>query len=264
MKIKKIFGSILAVCMAIGIGCSKPQEVNAFSYPTIEVQLSINSSYSFAVGETIPQTAFPTQIVTLTARNSSLSGSEQMYIEYYAVNQSTQVSTNIGHIDTYSDLLVDQNRSFGGEMLASYINATNPRLSSTDSTYTITYLIHFNNIDRWVFSPTNSNSGTLTTIIFGTGGGQGGGQGQTTPETESEVTSSSNDSVGPFTVTFLDCNGETVSVQSVAYQGDAVAPTGYGTYEGYTNVSANMDLRPTSCSASNLSGYTVPNTADKH
>ncbi|MCH4208056.1 MAG: hypothetical protein LKF50_07135 [Solobacterium sp.] len=70
--------------------------------------------------------------------------------------------------------------------------------------------------------------------------------------------------VPTFVVTFLDCDGNTVSVQSVPYQGNATAPTGYGTYVGYTDISANIDLKPTSCSAaSKVKGYIIPNTADK-
>ncbi|MCH4207586.1 MAG: hypothetical protein LKF50_04695 [Solobacterium sp.] len=71
-------------------------------------------------------------------------------------------------------------------------------------------------------------------------------------------------SVETFVVTFLDCDGNTVSVQSVPYQGNAVPPSGY-TYEGYTNVSAHIDLKPTSCNVAvnKVSGYVVPNTADK-
>lgn len=65
-----------------------------------------------------------------------------------------------------------------------------------------------------------------------------------------------------FLVTFLDCNGNTVKVEWVAYQGSATAPVGFGSYTGYSNVSANMDLRPTSCSVNN--SWVVPNTADKY
>jgi hypothetical protein len=64
-----------------------------------------------------------------------------------------------------------------------------------------------------------------------------------------------------FLVTFLDCNGNTVKVEWVSYQGNATAPTGFGSYSGYTNVSANIDLKPTSCNISNK--WVVPNTAEK-
>lgn len=69
-----------------------------------------------------------------------------------------------------------------------------------------------------------------------------------------------------FVVTFLDCSGNTVSVQTVAYQGSALPPTGYGSYAGYSNVSAHLDLKPTSCSGVNArkDGYVVPNTADRN
>ncbi len=66
-----------------------------------------------------------------------------------------------------------------------------------------------------------------------------------------------------FVVTFLDCKGSTVKVEWVPYGGNATAPEGYGSYSGYTNVSAHMDLYPTSCEAKD-SGYTVVNTADKN
>jgi hypothetical protein len=64
-----------------------------------------------------------------------------------------------------------------------------------------------------------------------------------------------------FLITFLDCNGNTVKVEWVSYQGNATAPTGFGSYSGYTNVSANIDLKPTSCNISNK--WVVPNTAEK-
>jgi|GEM_PF-676710 len=68
-----------------------------------------------------------------------------------------------------------------------------------------------------------------------------------------------------YCVTFLDCNGNTVSVQWVDYQGSATAPAGYGTYSGYTNVSSNMDLKPASCTVkyTGVQGYVVPDTADR-
>jgi len=64
-----------------------------------------------------------------------------------------------------------------------------------------------------------------------------------------------------FCVTFLDCRGNTVSVQWVKYGGSADIPAGYG-YPEVSNVSANMDIHPGSCSAKN--GFKVPNTADKY
>lgn len=67
--------------------------------------------------------------------------------------------------------------------------------------------------------------------------------------------SASASSAAAYAVTFLDCNGDTVSVQWIEYGKDAVPPTGFGTYTGYTNVTAHMDLKPVSC-------YAVPNTAD--
>ena len=66
-----------------------------------------------------------------------------------------------------------------------------------------------------------------------------------------------NTTPGPFVVTFLDCSGNTVSVQSVPYQGSAAAPS--SNYSNYTNISENKDIKPNSCTV----GYTVPNTADK-
>jgi|GEM_PF-6833114 hypothetical protein len=62
-----------------------------------------------------------------------------------------------------------------------------------------------------------------------------------------------------FLITFLDCKGNTVKIQWVKYGENASAPAGYG-YTGYTNVTANKDLRPINCMAG---GYVVPNTADK-
>ncbi|MCH4208155.1 MAG: hypothetical protein LKF79_07745 [Solobacterium sp.] len=83
---------------------------------------------------------------------------------------------------------------------------------------------------------------------------------ETTPESTPDTTPETvpDDSVDSFVVTFLDCNGETVSVQSVPYQGNAVPPAGYS-YMGYTDISANVDLKPTGC----VTGYAVPNTADR-
>jgi hypothetical protein len=76
-----------------------------------------------------------------------------------------------------------------------------------------------------------------------------------TPTTDTETKSNQ------FLVTFLDCNGNTVKVEWVPYQGNATAPVGFGSYTGYTNVSANIDLKPTSCGLNNK--WIVPNTADK-
>ncbi len=50
-----------------------------------------------------------------------------------------------------------------------------------------------------------------------------------------------------FLVTFLDCSGNTVKIEWVPYGHSATAPTGYGTYEGYTNVTAHIDLKPIDC-----------------
>ena len=66
-----------------------------------------------------------------------------------------------------------------------------------------------------------------------------------------------------FLVTFLDSKSNTVKVEWVKYGGNATAPTGYGTYSGYTNVTAHMDLKPIGA-ASTSNGYSVPNTADKN
>lgn len=65
---------------------------------------------------------------------------------------------------------------------------------------------------------------------------------------------------GPFLITFLDASGNTVKVEWVEYGASATAPTGYGEYTGYTNVTENKDLRPI---VSASSKYAVPNTADK-
>lgn len=62
-------------------------------------------------------------------------------------------------------------------------------------------------------------------------------------------------------VTFLDCKGDTVSVQWVKQGENAIAPVGFGTYADYTNVTSHRDLRPTSCSTNNK--WVVPNTSDK-
>lgn len=69
------------------------------------------------------------------------------------------------------------------------------------------------------------------------------------------LNSSSSSASESYAVTFLDCQGNTVKVELVEYGHDAAAPKGYGTYSGYTNVTAHMDLRPDSC-------YIAPNTAD--
>lgn len=65
---------------------------------------------------------------------------------------------------------------------------------------------------------------------------------------------------GPFVVTFLDCSGNTVSVQKVPYQGTAEAPS--SNYSNFTNITEHKDIKPDSCTAG-ASGYKVPNTADK-
>ncbi len=81
------------------------------------------------------------------------------------------------------------------------------------------------------------------------------------------IASSSNTTVSEhdklFLVTFLDSKGNTVKVEWVKYGENATAPVGYGTYTGYTNVTANMDLKPTGVTSVS-SGYIIPNTADKH
>jgi len=62
-------------------------------------------------------------------------------------------------------------------------------------------------------------------------------------------------------VTFLDCKGNTVSVQWIKNGENATAPTGFGTYSGYTNITGHRDLKPTSCGTN--TGWVVPNTADR-
>ena len=80
------------------------------------------------------------------------------------------------------------------------------------------------------------------------------------PVVESVAEPSARDA--SFLVTFLDQYGNTVKVEWVKYGKSATPPTGYGTYSGYTNVTANIDLRPEAGSAGS-SKYRVPNTADK-
>lgn len=63
-----------------------------------------------------------------------------------------------------------------------------------------------------------------------------------------------------FLITYLDCKGNTVSVQWVKYGGTATAPAGFN-YPTVANVSAHQDVKPLSCTAN--SKYLVPNTADK-
>ena len=63
-----------------------------------------------------------------------------------------------------------------------------------------------------------------------------------------------------YCITYLDYNGNTVSVQWVKYGGSATAPAGYN-YPAVTNVSANMDVRPLGGKAN--SKYIIPNTADR-
>ena len=53
---------------------------------------------------------------------------------------------------------------------------------------------------------------------------------------------------GPWVVTFLDCSGNTISVQSVEDGKDASAPKGYA-YSGYWNVTAHKDIYPNTCTA---------------
>ncbi|MCH4223033.1 MAG: InlB B-repeat-containing protein [Solobacterium sp.] len=75
----------------------------------------------------------------------------------------------------------------------------------------------------------------------------------------SSISTTSNNT--QYLVTFLDCKGNTVKVEWVTYQGSATAPVGFGSYTGYTNVSANIDLKPSSCSVNN--SWAVPKTSDK-
>lgn len=64
-------------------------------------------------------------------------------------------------------------------------------------------------------------------------------------------------------ITYLDCQGNTVSVQWVPTGGSPAKPAGYS-YPEIGNVSAHQDIHPISCNAAvSSSGYTVPNTADR-
>ena len=65
-----------------------------------------------------------------------------------------------------------------------------------------------------------------------------------------------------FLVTFLDCKGNTVKVEWVNAGENATAPTGFGTYSGYWNVTSHRDLKPDACGVNN--SFVVPNTADKN
>lgn len=79
--------------------------------------------------------------------------------------------------------------------------------------------------------------------------------------TATAVPGTGSDRDRSFCVTFLDCRGNTVSVQWIKYGESASIPAGYG-YPEVSNVSANMDIHPGSCAAKN--GFAVPNTADKY
>jgi hypothetical protein len=61
-------------------------------------------------------------------------------------------------------------------------------------------------------------------------------------------------------ITYLDCKGNTVSVQWVETGKAPIKPAGYS-YPDISNVSAHQDVRPTSCRIDTK--YVVPNTADK-
>jgi hypothetical protein len=65
-----------------------------------------------------------------------------------------------------------------------------------------------------------------------------------------------------YLVTFLDCKGNTVKIEWVNYGENATAPTGFGTYSGYWNVTSHRDLKPDACGVNN--SFVVPNTADKN
>lgn len=64
-------------------------------------------------------------------------------------------------------------------------------------------------------------------------------------------------------MTFPGSKGNTVKAEWVKYGGSASAPTGYGTYSGYWNATANMDLIPADVSAASA-GFIIPNTAAKN
>lgn len=61
-------------------------------------------------------------------------------------------------------------------------------------------------------------------------------------------------------VTYLDCKGNTVSVQWVPYGGAPVAPAGYH-YPVISNVTAHQSVRPDSCRTDTR--FLVPNTSDR-
>lgn len=82
------------------------------------------------------------------------------------------------------------------------------------------------------------------------------------PGTNQRPSNSSNKEE-KFLVKFLDAAGNTVKIEWVKYGGSATAPTGYGTYAGYTNVTSHMDLKPIGTSSART-GHLVPNTADKN
>jgi len=63
-----------------------------------------------------------------------------------------------------------------------------------------------------------------------------------------------------FLVTYLDCKGNTVSVQWIPSGGSPVAPAGYS-YPAVSNVTSHQDVRPSSCKVQ--AQFIVPNTADR-
>lgn len=80
-----------------------------------------------------------------------------------------------------------------------------------------------------------------------------------TPTSAPAATAVPEDKGDLWCVTFLDCKGNTVSVQWVKTGESAVVPTGFGNYSGYANVTSHRDLRPNACTASGK--WVVPNTA---
>ena len=220
--------------MALCIGIKQGVTVQATGLPSNPGYVSISgikANYYYVDKDAINNSTFGTL-------SASSSGQETNKLEIVINGEDrAEFSTSGG---TYV---------FDGDILNFVVNSY---LSAYPSATVLNIYYYFDGYGNYE----NTAQTFLTTVHLG--------EEEPSQDPEPAVEEAAVETVGPFTVTFLDCNGETVSVQSVAYQGDAVAPTGYGTYEGYTNVSANMDLRPTSCSASNLSGYTVPNTADKH
>jgi len=61
-------------------------------------------------------------------------------------------------------------------------------------------------------------------------------------------------------ITYLDCSGNTVSVQWVTTGGSPEKPAGYNYPDAY-GISAHQDIRPLSCDAA---GFVVPDTADRN